>query len=106
MSENITFSDIGGGELVDLVNADIVDLIKDLRDPNKNSGGTRTLTVTLSFKTNEKRKAAEIEYKTSSKLGGRDGGKSHIYIDGDGENVKSANAPLNQPSFSFDQISG
>ena len=106
MSENITFGDVGGGELLDLVNADIVDVIKDLRDPNKNSGGTRTLTVTLSFKTNERRKAAKIEYKTSSKLGSRDGGESHIYIDGDGENVKSATAPLNQPSFSFDQVSG
>ena len=104
-SRNVTLADIGNGEFIELANDDIVKLLADIRDPNKQAGSTRQLTMTLTFKTNDKRKTVEVEYKTSTKFGTRESGKSLVFVTGEGKEVESAMAPLNQPSFTFDDRS-
>lgn len=101
-NQNVTIQQIGNGELVDLINDELVKLYADARDVNKLSGSARQLTVTIKLVPNQSRRVLEVGYKTSSKLGEREGGKCQVYVNGNGKEVETALVRMDQQSFTFE----
>lgn len=99
---NVGFTQIGDGELLELVNEELRSAYADIRNPNKVAGSPREVVVKIKLAAPEKRKSAKVTYSVASKLGVREGGECHIYLAGQGESVESALAPMNQPQL-FEQ---
>ena len=104
MKQNVTFGEIGNGELLELTNEEIRKMVADLRDPEKLAGSKRTITITITAAAPERRNAAKVSYGVTTKLGVREGGECQIFIGGTGEGVESALVPINQQKFDFTAV--
>ncbi len=98
---NVQFNEIGYGALEELVNDELVKVFADARDFNKLASSPREVTVTIRIAPDQKRKVLKTTYLVSSKLGKREGGECQIFVNGQGEEVESGLAPMNQQSFEF-----
>lgn len=102
---NVGIMQLFNGDLVQLIDAQLIELYADMRDPNKLAGSKRELNITIKAAAPEKRKSAKLSYEVKTKLGAREGGECQIYLSGQGEEVESALAPINQQTLFDDSKS-
>lgn len=103
MSQNVKFTDIGYGQLEELVNDELIKVFADARDFNKLADSPREVQITIKVLPNQKRNALKTVFAVNSKLGKREGGECQIFIAGEGEEVETALAPMNQQEL-FAQV--
>lgn len=68
MSELMNFNEIAMGALAEKLNMSLEEVVKNLLDPNTDFKKTRTLTITMKFKTDDTRELSSMEVETKTKL--------------------------------------
>lgn len=68
--QTVTLETIAGGALPELFAEELARVIANLADPNMSTAATRAITITVTFKPNRDRDAADVSVACSSKLAG------------------------------------
>lgn len=68
--KGVTLDTIGGGALPELFAAEIARVLQNIADPNTDPKQKRTISITVDFKPNRDRDAAETTVKIGSKVAG------------------------------------
>lgn len=67
---NVELNTLANGELQEKFNREVTKVIDNMQDPNTPFGDTRSITIKINFKQNEKREDAKIDISVTSKLAG------------------------------------
>jgi hypothetical protein len=83
MEKMINLETFAGGALAEQINTEIEKVVNNIYDPNTDAKRVRKLTLTLSFKPNQKRSVAEIDIQAKTTLAPFLPTQANIMIDKD-----------------------
>lgn len=78
--KKLTLSNIGGGELSELVERELSNICENIADPNIKAEAVRSLKIEIKIKPDKKRQTAEIAYQVKSAIPGVEASKITAFI--------------------------
>jgi hypothetical protein len=78
--KKISLSNLGGGELTELVDRELSKICENIADPNVKAEAVRSLKIEVKVKPDKKRQTAELAYSVKSTMPGPDTSKSTVFI--------------------------
>src|ERR1044071_3345092 len=76
----VTLDSLAGGALPELFAEELARVLANLADPNMSAATSRAITITVTFKPNRDRDAADVSLSCSSKLAGTLGVDTKVFL--------------------------
>jgi hypothetical protein len=101
--KKLELSNIGGGELAEIVDRELAKICENIADPNVKAEAKRELTIKVAFRPDKKRQTAEVAYSVKNNMPGPDTSKTTAFIAMDGGELGLYGMDLNQQELFSEQ---